>query len=106
MISRRSGRNRSAARSKAEHMIETERAGAADEPMIAEEAAGLVADNDVGSRSRSGAGLLVEHRMIVPEPRTRARYHQIGVCDLVSAAVIKSDDGRARRQPWTRHRID
>jgi hypothetical protein len=47
-------------------MVEAESAVAAHEPMIAEEAAGRVADRDVGAGSRTGAAHRIEGFMIIP----------------------------------------
>src|ERR1700730_16928238 len=87
-------------------MVEAEGAVATDEPVITKQAAGRIADDDVGAGSRPGAGLRVEGLVVIPKPRARTGDRQTGACDLARTAVVKDDVGRARRQPRKRSGID
>ncbi len=55
---------------KAEHVVEAERTVAANQPVIAKEPAGGVANHHIGAFSCAGARRRVKHSMVVPEART------------------------------------
>ncbi len=93
-------------RSKAEHVVEAERAVAAQETMITKQAAGRVADDRVGPLSGAGAGVGVEQLAIAEQPRPGTRDRQSGARDLAAEAVVQDDFGRADRPPGERGRVD
>ena len=59
-------------RLKPEHVIEAERPFLIDQPVIAEQTAGQVADHHVGAVAGGLAGLGVEHLAVAPQQRTAA----------------------------------
>src|SRR6185312_6804974 len=87
-------------------MVEAEGAVAGEQPMIAEEPAGDVAYDHIGTAAGFGAGALVEHLVIAPEERARAGDADALARDLAAAAVVQHEIGRALAVPGGRGRVD
>src|SRR4051794_31457859 len=93
-------------RSEAEHVVEAERAVAAQQPVIAKQAAGRVADYRVGAIPGAGSCIPVEQIMVPEQTRSRTRDRQSGVRRLSAEAIVQDDFGRAERPPSARRRVD
>src|SRR6266446_128383 len=87
-------------------MVEAEATVATDEPMVAEEAAGRIANRYMRAGPRPGPRRCVENRMIIPQPGARAGNCQTAPRDLPPVAIVQDDLGCAQRPPRARRRID
>ena len=92
---------------KAEHVVEAEGAVAAQQPVIAEEPAGRVADDDVGACPGPGAGRGVEQARDSATAASRSRGSP-GATRATShpAPSYRMMSVVARRQPRPRRRVD
>src|SRR5690348_6989886 len=91
--------------SKPEHMVEAERSRMAEESVIAEQPAGLVADDRVGAGTGARADRRVEQRVIANEARPRAGNSERGPGNFAPGAVMQDDVGGAGRPPRARGRV-
>src|SRR5271170_8137150 len=87
-------------------MIEAEGSVGAERPVIAEQSTGGIANYRIRAGAGSGAGRRVEQRVVLPQPRARARDCQAFAGDFVTTAIAKDDVGGAVRPPWPRGGID
>src|SRR6516162_11834175 len=92
--------------SKPEHVIKAEGTVAAEQPVIAEEAAGGVTDNHVSTGAGPGPCRRVESVAVIPQTRAGTGNLQARAGDLGSAAIVQNDLSRAHRPPPARCRID
>src|SRR3954453_19293131 len=93
-------------RSKAEHVVEAERAIATKEAVIPEQTAGRVADYRVGTVSGTSERVGVEQLAITEQARYGTRNPRSGAPHLASEPVMQDDLGCAERPPRARCRID
>ena len=87
-------------------MVEAEGAVAAQQAVIAEQAAGRVADDGVGPAAGALSCRRVEQRVIANQPRARAGDCQPRPRDLAAIGTVQDDLGGALRPPRLRGRVD
>src|SRR5579863_7580318 len=87
-------------------MIETERAVAVQNTMIAEKPAAQIANDYIGILACALPRLAIENLVVAPETRAGAGDHQAFARDLGAPAIVKDNVGRARLVPWGRGGID
>src|SRR5690348_5524564 len=87
-------------------MVETEGAALAQQPVIAEEPAGRVADHGIGAGAGARPYGLVKRRVITQKPRPGTGNREGSAGDFLPRAIVQDDLGRALRPPWQRGRID
>src|SRR5579883_3200117 len=92
--------------SETEHVIEAEAGRRAEQPVIAEEPAGGVANDDIGVGPRIAALCGIEHLGVAPKERARAWDGDAAAGDLAAGAVVQNEVRRARGVPGRRSRVD